>query len=503
MAINNIKATMQMRRGIEDDFDPSQMTAGEWAVSTDTKYVRMCFMPGFCLRMATYEAFEQDMKRVQEILSECQEIQEAVEEFVRLAEEHKTNAEYYSKISKSWAVGNTGEREGEDTDNSEYHSKQSESYAHGGTGTRVGENTDNSEYYSNIAKNLVKEAEKLLETVSAGGLVPAGTIRYEELPTEPMIGFMYNISNDFLTDDRFVDGPGIFYTAGNNVYWTVDGKWDVLTGIQSVDFVGTKAELQAKIEAGEMTDGMTVFLIDGGVGDGGGGGGITPELQEQINALKEKTQINTYDNAGIVKAALKPLDTQLTGGYPLRRPYSWSQLPAEGGLPEWTLDWRAYELLLLIRGLSTGRYVIPMGDTRPDPMLFEINFYTAGTGGEGDSPRITDYKVLRCARSLYNEMNYYGGYGRKANFSVTSRYTNPIVEEFNLYYNGSFKVAATCKIAYLFRPAANGSGLEINFSLVSVTYDSNVGYESTRSLYCAIRGIGTSEYNCAQIEYRG
>lgn len=344
------------------------------------------------------------------------------------------------------------------------------------------------------------------EKGSDGGFIPAGTIRYEELPAEPKVGFLYNISNDFVTDDRFAEGAGQSYTAGNSVYWTVDGKWAVLAGNQSgqfvTDFIGTKEELQGKIEAGEMTEGMTVFLTDGGVGNGGGGG-ITPELQEQIKALEKKTQINTYDNAGIVKPALKPLSTELTGGYPLRRIYSWSQLPAEGGLPEWTLDWRAYELLLLIRGLSTGTYAIPMGDTRPDPMFFELNFYTRGTGEEGDSPRITDYKVLRCARSLYNEMNYYGGYGRKANFSVTSRYTNPIVEEFNLYYNGSFEVAVTCKIVYFFRPASNGSGLEINFSLVSVTYDSNVGHESTRSLLCAIRGIGTNEYNCAQIEYRG
>lgn len=92
MAITTIKATIQMRHGAEDDFDADQMTAGEWAVSTDAKYVRMCFSPGIVRRMATYEAFEEDMKIIQQILATCQDIQVAVEAFERLAEQHKNAA---------------------------------------------------------------------------------------------------------------------------------------------------------------------------------------------------------------------------------------------------------------------------------------------------------------------------------------------------------------------------------------------------------------------------
>ena len=36
MAITS--AIMQMRRGLEADFDPDKMRPGEWAVSTDKKY---------------------------------------------------------------------------------------------------------------------------------------------------------------------------------------------------------------------------------------------------------------------------------------------------------------------------------------------------------------------------------------------------------------------------------------------------------------------------------
>lgn len=124
-SVNTITATIQNRRGKENLFDPDQMTGGEWALSDDTKKIWMCFKPGLVLRMATYEAFEKDMEDVQKILEDCQDIQTAVEAFEAIAEAHKNQAEVYSKESKSWAVGGTGTRDGEDTNNSKYYSQQS------------------------------------------------------------------------------------------------------------------------------------------------------------------------------------------------------------------------------------------------------------------------------------------------------------------------------------------------------------------------------------------
>ena len=345
MAINTIKATMQMRRGEENHFDPDQMTAGEWAVSVDTKKVWMCFKPGLVLRMATYEAFEEDMKIIQQILATCRDIQEAVEAFERLAEQHKNQAESYSKTSKSWAVGGTGTRAGEDADNSKYYSQQSansatsasnsataatnkateastsasnaansatsasnsattatqkatdsgnsasaasqsahdaagsavaakksednakaseekaddyslvsKSYAVGTDGAvRPNDATDNSKFYSELAKKLTDEAQKLLDqaqkiisAASTGALVPAGTVAFEDLPDEPKVGYMYNISNDFVTDSRFVEGTGVFYRAGANIYWTKDGQWDVMVGTQVTGIKGS-AETEYRI----------------------------------------------------------------------------------------------------------------------------------------------------------------------------------------------------------------------------------------------------------------
>lgn len=69
---------IQMRQGQEVNFDPDKMSPGEWAVSLDTKYIRMCFSPGVCIRMATYEAFETDMAQIKAILAEAKTVQSAV-----------------------------------------------------------------------------------------------------------------------------------------------------------------------------------------------------------------------------------------------------------------------------------------------------------------------------------------------------------------------------------------------------------------------------------------
>ena len=76
MALNTGK--ILMRRGQEVNFDPDKMSPGEWAVSLDTRYVRMCFAPGICVRMATYEAFEADLEEIQQIIEECRTIEEVV-----------------------------------------------------------------------------------------------------------------------------------------------------------------------------------------------------------------------------------------------------------------------------------------------------------------------------------------------------------------------------------------------------------------------------------------
>lgn len=97
------------------------------------------------------------------------------------------------------------------------------SYAVGDTGTRDNENVDNAKYYCNIVKNVVNSFNN--------GLIPVGTISFSELQfAEKAIGFSYNICDDFITDETFVDGAGKYFTAGTNVYYTSDGYWDCFGG---------------------------------------------------------------------------------------------------------------------------------------------------------------------------------------------------------------------------------------------------------------------------------
>lgn len=76
---------------------------------------------------------------------------------------------YYADLAynnaKTWAVGGTGIREGEDTDNSSYYRMLSKSYAEGGSGVRSGEDTDNSEYYARMSR-LYKGSPLTAETVA-------------------------------------------------------------------------------------------------------------------------------------------------------------------------------------------------------------------------------------------------------------------------------------------------------------------------------------------------
>lgn len=104
------------------------------------------------------------------------------------------------------------------------HASLAQSYAKGGTGGRVGEDSDNAKYY-------MERCMEIAGGLEGGGLLPMGTVTFENLPTENLFtGAMYNISNAFTTDSRFKDGGGKEHGAGANVYWTADGKWDVQEG---------------------------------------------------------------------------------------------------------------------------------------------------------------------------------------------------------------------------------------------------------------------------------
>ena len=109
-----------------------------------------------------------------------------------------------------------------------------ESYAHGGTGSRDNEETDNAKYYK-------EQAERIAEGLK-GSLLPMGTITFAQLPKSPKEGYMYNISDEFVTTDRFKEGAGRTIPAGTNVYYTADGYWDCMAGSPVTGVKGAKEE---------------------------------------------------------------------------------------------------------------------------------------------------------------------------------------------------------------------------------------------------------------------
>lgn len=103
---------------------------------------------------------------------------------------------------------------------------KAQSYAVGGTGTRTNEDYDNAHYYYNLTKNIVIG----LDT----GFIPMGTVAFSELANvEKATGYVYNINDDFVTDETFREGSGKSYTAGTNVYYTAGGYWDCFGGAAS------------------------------------------------------------------------------------------------------------------------------------------------------------------------------------------------------------------------------------------------------------------------------
>lgn len=137
-------------------------------------------------------------------------------ESATIATEKATEASTYSNLSKSYAVGTDGEiRENDAVDNAKY-------------------------YY---------EQTKGISTGLQGGLIPMGTITFSQLESQTkQSGYMYNISDSFVTTDIFKDGSGYNYPSGTNVYYTADGFWDCLAGTMVTSVNGEIGDISFTVE---------------------------------------------------------------------------------------------------------------------------------------------------------------------------------------------------------------------------------------------------------------
>ena len=172
---------IQMRKGLKADFDPTKMLPGEWAVSIDSdtsnQIVWMCFAAGVVKRMGTYEDFK-DMIReaTKDIRDEyVTEFNSILERIDKLADTTQKNRDTVVKIHDD--IVNTYLPQIIENANLASSSATiavnnaalSKSYAVGGTGTRTGEDTDNSKYYSEQSQASSQTAQSYAEQAEAAG----------------------------------------------------------------------------------------------------------------------------------------------------------------------------------------------------------------------------------------------------------------------------------------------------------------------------------------------
>lgn len=117
---------------------------------------------------------------------------------------------------------------------------KAKSFAIGPNGSASSGTDTNNAYY------WYQQAYAIAQSL-AGGLIPMGTITFANLPTTGMeVGYMYNVSDEFTTDDRFKEGAGIVVGGGSNVYYTNDGYWDILPGATVVGIKGAAESVYRK-----------------------------------------------------------------------------------------------------------------------------------------------------------------------------------------------------------------------------------------------------------------
>lgn len=87
-----------------------------------------------------------------------------------------------------------------------------------------------------INDSIIESIDTLASNGNIGSFIFMGDITFEELTLLPddkkATGYVYCVTDDFVTDDSFVNGTGLSYTAGTNVYYTASG-WNCLGGVAS------------------------------------------------------------------------------------------------------------------------------------------------------------------------------------------------------------------------------------------------------------------------------
>ena len=215
--IDNAKYYCEQSRISADNAKESEMNAATSEMNAATSEMNALNSETNAKTSETNASVSENNAKISETNAADSESKALVsEQNAKASESNAAISEQNAKVSESNAK--TSET------NVEHSVNLAKSYAIGGTGTREGEDINNAHYYYELSKAVAEGLD--------GGFIPIGTITFSELATaEKVTGFTYNISEDFITDDTFAEGAGKEYLAGTNVYCTADGNWACFAGV--------------------------------------------------------------------------------------------------------------------------------------------------------------------------------------------------------------------------------------------------------------------------------
>lgn len=249
---------IQVRRGLRKDFDPNKMLPGEWAVSIDSntsnQIVWMCFAAGICKRMGTYEDFYAQIAEAtkdirnsyvadfDEIKADIEFIADVVssdKEEVLIIKSDIVNTylpQIQQYVSDAQMAASTATSKANSASESAVLSK---SYAVGGTGIRNGEDTDNAKFYADEAK---KSAENAAEIVGGDFLTKTGDA------SNTTVSF-----TKASTRSNIISGEKQSTNFGKIMKWFAD-----LTAPAFAQVISSYADMMSNTVAGYMLDALAV-----------------------------------------------------------------------------------------------------------------------------------------------------------------------------------------------------------------------------------------------------
>lgn len=133
----------------------------------------------------------------------------------------------------------------------------------GGVFTSLASKANASDVYTKI------ETDEKIGAAISSVYKPAGSRSFEELPVldAGLLGNVYNITNDFTTDSRFIEGAGKSVKAGSNVVVAAQIEngvntyyFDVLSGLIDTTGFATKTEVNTGLGGKVSGSGMSMSI---------------------------------------------------------------------------------------------------------------------------------------------------------------------------------------------------------------------------------------------------